>query len=121
MENKKLLAAENHKNGNSCSQAVNLAFCDVTGLSAEAAKEEAAPYSKGAKIGCGAYMAAQLVLDHAAPADKKDAMKAEMEQQFTVKIGSTACKEIKEKKLRSCRGCVEDAAELLQGILEANR
>ena len=42
MENKKLLAAENHKNGNSCSQAVNLAFCDVTGLSAEAAKEEAA-------------------------------------------------------------------------------
>lgn len=121
MEDKKVLAAENHKNGNSCSQAVNLAFCDVTGLSAEAAKEEAAPYSKGAKIGCGAYMAAQLVLDHAAPADKKEAMKEEMEKQFTAKIGSTACKEIREGKLRSCRGCVEDAAELLQGILEVNR
>ena len=34
MEDKKILAAENHKNGCSCSQAVNLAFCDVTGLSA---------------------------------------------------------------------------------------
>lgn len=43
-------AADFHRRGYSCSQAVYCAFCDETGLTEAQARSVAAPYAGGAKI-----------------------------------------------------------------------
>ena len=49
----------------------------------------------------------------------------EIEKRFIEKNGSVICRELKGldtgKVLRPCRGCVEDAAEILEEILSENK
>ena len=54
--------------------------------------------------------------------DESGSLIDEFERSFIEKNGSAVCKELKGietgKMLRSCRGCVTDAAEILEQMLE---
>ena len=87
MESRVELAKKLHANRYSCSQAVYCAFRDVAGVTEEQAKREAAPYSGGAKVKCGAVMAAGLVLSAKAKEQRLDetALIGELEKHFQEK------------------------------------
>ena len=44
-----------------------------------------------------------------------------IQQRFKEKIGEDRCREIKGKKLRSCIGCVEDAADILEQLINEGK
>ena len=113
-------AIENHKGFMSCSAAVLNAFCEDAGLSPQAAAAAAAPMSGGKMGKCGAVLAAEQVLMLKFGAN--DPRIAAFEQEFAKKNQSLLCRELKGgltgKALRSCRGCVTDAAAILEELLE---
>ena len=113
-------AIENHKSFYSCSASVLCAFCDEAGITEAQAKDAAKPMAAGKMGKCGAVLAAEYVLAKRFGTDS-DAVKAEFERQFTEMNRTLMCKELKGgltgKPIRSCRGCVTDAAELLDRIL----
>lgn len=118
MEDRVSDAVAKMKSGYSCSQAVLSAFKDVAGMSEAEAMRLAAPFSGGAGIKCGAVLAAELAIK-AQP--NGDTLAAEIEKRFIDKNTSVICKELRGaggRKLRSCIGCVEDAAEILNGLIE---
>lgn len=110
-------AVENHKNFYSCSAAVLSAFADEAGLSEQEAKAVAAPFAGGRMGKCGAVLAAEYVLSKRFP-DSADSKCAAFEKEFTNMNRSLMCRELKGAltgaPLRSCRGCVTDAAEILE-------
>ncbi len=127
-------AAENHKNGFNCSQAVACAFCDEVGIDEKTmfALTEGFGAGMGDMRGvCGALSGAAVILsmkksggDPDNPTTKAGTYKAirELTSRFREKNGSQICSELKGAgnggvPLRSCRGCVEDAAEILCDIL----
>lgn len=118
-------AKEFHGSGYSCSQAVYCAFCDLAGVSEEKAKEEAKPYAGGAKIKCGAVMAAELILSKKAREQGLDeeTLIEDLENRFKEKNTTVVCRELRGEKgkprIRTCRGCVEDASQILDQMLEA--
>ena len=89
-------------------------------------------YSGGAYKVCGAVMGAYVIanylngninLENPAEAVKDDMeLLNEIEKKFKDKNTSVLCKELKGittgTMLRSCRGCVEDAAEILEEIVD---
>lgn len=113
-------AINNHKNFLSCSASVLSAFADAAGITEQEAKKTAAPFAGGKMGKCGAVLAAEYVIDKTC-GDRADAVKAEFERRFTEMNRTLMCKELKGaltgKPIRSCRGCVTDAAELLDEIL----
>lgn len=131
--NKKEKAAQLHASGCNCAQAVACAFCDEA--DAENVKGLVRRYGGGAYKYCGALMGAVAAtnylngeLDAQNPANmegKSAESAAKLLQSFKDKNGSIYCRELKGRDtgvvLRSCRGCVEDAAELLEDILDAGR
>ncbi len=110
-------AIENHKNFYSCSAAVLCAFADEIGLSAPEAKAAAAPFAGGRMGKCGAVLASEYILSKKYP-DRAQQLISEFESEFTGMNRSVMCRELKGaltgKPLRSCRGCVTDAAEILE-------
>lgn len=116
MESRAIPAAGKFGHGYTCSQAVLCTYCDLLGLTEEEARVIAAPYSAGRKIKCGAVCAAALIL--------KDEKKiAELEKRFTAANSSIICAELRGVngvKLRSCSGCVEDAARIMEDLLQSN-
>ena len=118
MQNKEQ-AIENHKQFMSCSAAVLRAFHEKAGLSESQAAQIAAPMAGGRMGTCGAVLAAQEVLRCRFGAD--DPRADELERKFAEMNRSSLCRELKGgltgKPLRSCRGCVTDAAELLEQML----
>ena len=120
MSEKTEKAIKNHKNFYSCSAAILSAFADDAGVSEKEAKSIASPMSGGKMGKCGAVLAAEYVLDKKFGANAEP-LKKEFEQRFTEMNRTLMCKELKGaltgKVLRSCRGCVTDAAELLDDIL----
>ncbi len=112
-------AIENHKQFMSCSAAVLNAFCADAGMTPQAASAAAAPMAGGRMGKCGAVLAAEAVLANRFGQD--DPRIAEFEAQFREKNRSVMCRELKGaltgKVLRACRGCVTDAAELLEAML----
>lgn len=135
MESRIQKTLENHKKGYNCAQAVACAYCDLVGVD-EATMFKAAE-AFGAGMGgmsatCGAVAGAVLLAgfknsdgDIAAPKTKKDTYKLSKQivAEFVEKNTSSVCKELKgiETKncLRSCDGCIEDAAALVEKILFA--
>ncbi|MBQ8922602.1 MAG: C_GCAxxG_C_C family protein [Oscillospiraceae bacterium] len=113
-------AIENHKQFMSCSAAVLCAFREDAGLSEEEARQLAAQYAGGRMGTCGAVLAAKTVLIRKFGED--DPRAALLEEQFTEMNRSALCRELKGgltgRPLRSCRGCVTDAAELLEKLLD---
>ena len=129
--NKKETAAKFHSTGCNCAQAVACAFCDEADT--DAMKSLTRRYGGGAYKYCGALMGAVAAMnyidgrvDPENPADmegKNAEAAAKLMQSFRAKNGSVYCRELKGMgtgvPLRSCRGCVEDAAELLEESLRA--
>ena len=125
-------AVENHRKGYNCAQAVACAFCEKLGRDEKEVFEmmEAFGLGMGTMGTCGAVsgmaaVAGMVESDGAldAPRTKKQSYKAmkELTEKFIAKNQSVICREIKGvetgKVLRSCPGCVQDAAELLEEYL----
>lgn len=125
-------ALENHKSGYNCAQAVACAYCDIFGVDEKEAFKvtEAFGFGMGTMGTCGAVSAMAALagmkisdgnLDK--PGTKKQCYKAikEMSNQFKEKNKSIMCAELKGANggnvLRSCDGCIEDAAKLVEEVL----
>ena len=110
-------AIENHKSFRSCSESVLCAFRGEIGLSEDAAKTVARPMAGGRMGTCGAVLAAEYVLREKY-GEASESKIAEFEKEFAEMNRSVICRELKGgltgKPLRSCRGCVTDAAQLLE-------
>ncbi|MBQ1536741.1 MAG: C_GCAxxG_C_C family protein [Ruminococcus sp.] len=117
MSEKANKAVENHKSFYSCSASVLCAFADEAGMSEQEARAAAAPFAGGRMGKCGAVLAAEYVLSKRFP-DSADEKLAAFEKEFTDMNRSVICRELKGaltgSPLRSCRGCVTDAAEILE-------
>ena len=133
MSSRKEKAAQLHAMGNNCAQAVTLAFADRVEVSEAALKAMATGFGAGGgdmNGTCGAVSACYLIsslihnLNTADPSGKSKtmALNRQVSAAFLKRNGSVICKELKGiesgKPLRSCRGCVEDAAEILEELLE---
>ena len=132
MIDRKAKAAELHSNRYTCSQAVACAFCDVVDVDEETMKVIVRKYSGGAYKVCGAVMGAYVIVNYlndnvnlenpAEPIKEDIELLNEIERRFKEKNTSVLCKELKGittgTVLRSCRGCVEDAAEILEEIVK---
>lgn len=122
-------ALDNHKKGYNCAQAVACAYCDLFGVDEKTAfrMAEGFGFGMGTMGTCGAVSGMGFVagmknsdgnLD--APATKKGtyALMKEMTKAFKEKNSSIICREIKGtdtgKVLRSCDGCIEDAAMIIE-------
>ena len=129
-------AVANHKKKYNCAQAVACAFCDKLGRDEKEEFElmEAFGLGMGTMGTCGAVSAMAAVVgmvesDGAldAPKTKKESYKAmkALTEKFKEKNGTVVCKELKgvetKKVIRSCDGCVQDAAELLEEYLEQKK
>lgn len=126
-------ALENHKKGMNCCQAVACAFADA--LDADENLVFAMGEGFGAGMGgmectCGAVSGAVLLAglknssrDAGNPVTKGKTyqLSKEIVKEFRKKNGSVICKDLKGvgtgKILRSCDGCIEDAAGLVQQFL----
>ena len=129
---KKELAAQYHASDCNCAMAVGCAFCDRAGVSEDEMKALTRRYGGGAYKYCGALLGAVAAMnmakgqcdpDDPAALDGAAADKAAgLLRAFEAKNGSVFCRELKGRDtgvvLRACRGCVEDAAELAEGLFE---
>ena len=117
MAEKASKAVGNHKRFYSCSASVLCAFAETAGMSEQEAKAAAAPFAGGKMGKCGAVLAAEYVLSKRFP-DSADEKLEAFEKEFTDLNRSVICRELKGAltgaPLRSCRGCVTDAAEILE-------
>ncbi|MBN7774279.1 C-GCAxxG-C-C family protein [Clostridium aminobutyricum] len=125
-------AVANHKKGYNCAQSVACAYCDLFGIDEQTAFRLAESYGLGmGTMGtCGAVTAMAMINgmknsdgNLEAPATKKTtyANMKKMTQEFFDKNGSIMCNEIKGmtggEVLRTCDGCIEDAAHIIEEIL----
>lgn len=132
------LALEKHKNGYNCAQAVLCAYADMFGLDEATAYRLAEAFGRGngdRKGICGAVSGALIVAGlkesqgPGAKSNKEDTydMAAKITSKFEEMNGSLICHELKGKEtgkpLRSCPGCIKDAAgiagEMINGELTA--
>lgn len=125
-------AVENHKKGYNCAQAVACAYCDLFGADEKEVfkMSEAFGFGMGTMGTCGAVSAMALLAglknsdgSLLKPQTKKVSYRTmkEMTQQFLDWNKSVTCAEIKGMNggpvLRSCDGCVEDAARIIEKVL----
>lgn len=127
-------ALENHKKKKyNCAQAVACAFCEKLGRDEKEVFEmmEAFGLGMGTMGTCGAVSAMAAVVGMVgsdgnldAPKTKKECYKAMkgLTEKFKEKNGTVICRELKgidtKKVIRSCDGCVQDAAEILEEYLD---
>lgn len=127
-------ALENHKNGLNCCQAVACAFSDVVGMDENLIFKVGEGFGAGMggmECTCGAVSGAILVAglknssgDVTNPSSKGRtyALSKKIVNEFTKMNGSVICKELKgvdtKTVLRSCPGCIEDAAKIAEEVLE---
>lgn len=136
MEERVQKALSNHKKGYNCSQSVACAFCDLVGME----EDEMFRLMEGFGLGmgnmegtCGALSGAVVLagMKNSAgcenPVTKRAtyALAGEMMKKFEGKNGSVICRNLKGigtgKILRTCDGCIEDAARLAAELMEADR
>ena len=124
---------ENHEKGYNCAQAVACAYCDLYGVSeAEAFRAmEAFGGGMGVMTTCGAVSAMAYLAglkNSSGDLSGKESTKGmtyklmrRMVTDFVFKNKSIICKELKGvdtgKPLRSCEGCMEDAARAIEKVL----
>ncbi len=133
MESRVEKTIELHSKGYNCAQAVACAYCDLVGVDEETMFKmtEGLGLGMGGMEGtCGAVTGACILAgmknstgNLQSPNSKVNTYKLSREilESFKVKNGSVVCKELKGvqvgKPLRSCPGCITDAAELVEKIL----
>jgi hypothetical protein len=110
-------AVDNHKGGYTCSGSVLCAFADAVGLTEPEARRMSSPMAGGRMGKCGAVLAAEKALEEKYGAENAAEMIAAFEEAFTRKNKSVVCSELRGQRLRPCRGCVQDAAEILEQML----
>lgn len=122
-------ALMNHMSGYNCAQAVACAFADAVGMDEKDVfrMSEGFGFGMGSKQVCGAVSGMQMIAsclssdgDTDDPKTKGMTYKVmrELQQQFIDKNSSIICDDLLggqgRPKLRSCPGCVEDAASILE-------
>lgn len=133
METRIARTMENHKKGYNCCQSVACAYCDLVGVDEETMFKAAEAFGAGMggmEATCGAVSGAVLLagLKNSCgnlnmPVSKGSTYKLSKEivAKFQAKNGSVICKELKGMEtgcpLRSCDGCIEDAAALAEEVL----
>lgn len=126
-------AVENHRKGYNCCQAVACALCDLTGIEETTMFKMTEGFGTGMgcmEATCGAISGAVTILGlmHSsanlnAPDSKANTYRytREVVKAFQEKNQAIRCKDLKgietKQVLRSCPGCVEDAAEILEKLL----
>ena len=119
MSNRVEKALENHGKGYNCCQAVACAYADLVGV------DENLIFAAGE--GFGACMVAGLLKSSRntkEPVTKGATYRVSREivQKFGEKNGSVVCKDLKGigtgKVLRSCDGCIKDAAQILEQVMD---
>lgn len=125
-------ALELHGKGYNCSQSVACAFSDLTDMSAEdmfKVMEGFGAGMGGMRGTCGAISGAIAIVGminskgSSQVKSKVDTyqMARKIVAKFEEKNGATICGELKgietKKVLRSCDGCIQDAAEILEELL----
>lgn len=123
-------AIEYHKKGYNCAQAVACAFSEKLGRDEKQVFEIMEGFGLGmgnmnATCGAVSAMAAVVGMDSSdgnldKPATKKDTYKKirSLTEKFAEKNSSLVCRELKGvdtgNMLRSCNGCIADAADILE-------
>ena len=106
VEERILNALNNHKKGYNCSQSVACAFCDLVGVDEDTMFRMMEAYGFGMGNAEGTYAKAKVMME-----------------KFAEKNSSVICKELKGLTggpvLRTCDGCIEDAARLVAEYLTA--
>lgn len=130
MESRIEQAVARHQKGYNCAQAVICTYCDLFGINEDDAyrMSEAFGLGMGVQGVCGALSGALMLAGLAdsggtgKPGETKGATYATARTlfaQFEERVGSVGCKEIKTPPVkRSCPGCVEDAARLVEAMLQ---
>ena len=117
-------AIQNHKNHYPCSVAVLSAFAEIAGISSQDALIVARPMAGGRMGKCGAVLAGEYVLEKIYGERAKEKIQ-ELEHEFIERNQSVVCRELKGigtgKVLRTCRGCVTDASEILEKICNESK
>ena len=133
---KKELAITLHNQKYNCAQAVACAFAEDFGVDPQLVFKlcEGFGFGMGCMNGtCGAISGAIAILglknsdgNLSSPSSKPSTYQLSqmLHEQFAAKNNSTICNELKgvhtKKPLRSCTGCIEDAVEILEQILQLN-
>lgn len=125
-------AVEYHHKGYNCAQAVVCAYCDLFDMDERESfrMAEAFGFGMGTMGTCGAVSAMAMLAgmkisdcDLAKPATKKESYRAmkQMTKAFEEKNQTVVCRELKGvgtgAPLRSCDGCIEDAASIIEEFL----
>lgn len=132
MEDRVKKALENHKKGYNCAQAVACAYCDLAGIDEETAFKTTEAFGAGMggmQATCGAVSGAVFLaglknssgtVDNPTKGSTYKYSKQIVEE-FNNLNGSVVCKDLKgletKKVLRTCDGCIEDAAKLAEKII----
>ena len=135
MESRVAKTLENHKKGYNCCQAVACAYCDLVGMDEVALFRAAEAFGAGMggmESTCGAVSGAVLLAglknsggDLENPRTKGGSyrLSKRIVEEFRKKNSTVVCKELKgvetRKMIRSCDGCIEDAATIVEQILFA--
>lgn len=134
MESRAVLAAERHKKGYNCAQAVACTYCDLVGVSEEEAfrSTEAFGLGMGGMLGtCGALSGAVYLASLATsdgnlenPSTKKAcyALSRELLNRFEEKNGSVICRVLKGLEGEGsvavpCPICISTACDLVEQVL----
>lgn len=130
MKSRAMQAVERREKGYNCAQAVFCTYADLMGMSEEEAYKTAEALGTGMgglQLTCGAvtsmFLIAGKVNSNGVLGDKSTrpstyAKVRELHRAFEEKNKSTICRELSGAgtgtRLRSCAGCVEDAAHLIE-------
>ena len=127
-------ALANHDKNFNCCQSVACAYCDLVGVDEETMFKAAEAFGLGMggmEGTCGAIAGAVLLagfknssanLEHPDSKGQTYKLSAAIVKEFLEKNGATACRDLKGRDtgviLRTCPGCIEDAAAIAEKILE---
>ena len=133
MESRVKKTIENHAKGYNCAQSVACAYCDLVGMDEETIFKAAEAF--GAGMGsmtatCGAVSGAVLLaglknsdgnLENPQSKSTSYALAKQIIEAFEAKNTTVICKELKGVetgvKIRTCDGCIEDAAEIAEKLI----
>ena len=132
MQDRIQIAIDNHDKKYNCAQSVACAYCDLFGVDEQTTfrMAEAFGFGMGAMENCGAVTAMVLLAgmkisdgNLQSPASKKLSYEVskKMIEAFKEKNKTIVCSELKGlhtgEPIRSCNGCIEDAARIVESVL----
>ena len=108
------IARANHRNGNSCSASLFMAYADKLGMTEdEAAKIAPAPRSEGGK--CGGFLAGRKLIEMLKPEAVEEFEKLFLEQNGDDKCASLIMKRRLQGK--NCNDLVGETVNIIESIL----